>query len=89
MSTVKYSNWILYLLTILFKLCGFSEMKLSASFSLVHCFVLKKLVNSSNDDGAAQISLPDFPADESDESERRGKRKKPREISRVQAKPGE
>ncbi|KAJ5506714.1 hypothetical protein N7453_005671 [Penicillium expansum] len=38
-------------------------------FVEVHCAVLKKLVNSSNDDGAVQISLPDFPVDNSDESE--------------------
>lgn len=34
----------------------------------MHCAILKKLVNSENDGGAAQISLPDFPAEDSDES---------------------
>ncbi|KAJ5558424.1 DDT domain superfamily [Penicillium sp. DV-2018c] len=38
-------------------------------FVEVHCAVLKKLVNSSNDDGTVQISLPDFPASDSDDSE--------------------
>ena len=35
----------------------------------LHCAILKKLVNSEDDDGAIQISLPDFPSEESDESD--------------------
>lgn len=39
-------------------------------FVEVHCAVLKKLVNSSDSgDGAVQVSLPDFPTDDSDDSE--------------------
>ncbi|CAG8930570.1 unnamed protein product [Penicillium salamii] len=39
-------------------------------FVEVHCAVLKKLVNASDgSDGAVQVTLPDFPVDESDESE--------------------
>jgi hypothetical protein len=39
-------------------------------FVEVHCAVLKKLVNASDGgDGAVQVSLPDFPTDDSDESE--------------------
>ena len=55
----------------------------------VHCAVLKKLVNSSNDDGAVQISLRDFPADESDESEEEEEEEEAEEESpEPQAKPG-
>lgn len=38
-------------------------------FVELHCAILKKLVNSENENGAVQINLPDFPAEESDESE--------------------
>ncbi|KAJ5102167.1 hypothetical protein NUU61_004389 [Penicillium alfredii] len=38
-------------------------------FVEAHCAILKKLVNSEDEGGAVQISLPDFPVDESDESE--------------------
>ncbi|KAJ5098078.1 hypothetical protein N7532_005079 [Penicillium argentinense] len=38
-------------------------------FVEIHCAVLKKLVNSENDNGAIQITLPDFPVEESDDSE--------------------
>lgn len=38
-------------------------------FVEVHCSILKKLVNSEDEDGAIQVSLPDFPVVESDESE--------------------
>jgi hypothetical protein len=38
-------------------------------FVEIHCAVLKKLVNAENDDdGAIQVSLPDLPQEESDES---------------------
>lgn len=37
-------------------------------FVEIHCAILKKLVNSEDDGGAAQISLPDFPVEDSDES---------------------
>lgn len=36
-------------------------------FVEIHCAILKKLVNSENEDGAVQISLPDFPIEESDD----------------------
>ncbi|KAJ5722313.1 hypothetical protein N7488_000348 [Penicillium malachiteum] len=35
----------------------------------LHCAILKKLVNSEDEDGALQISLPDFPSEGSDESD--------------------
>jgi len=39
-------------------------------FNEIHCAVLKKLVNSENDqNGAIQIPLPDLPSDEEDEEE--------------------
>lgn len=38
-------------------------------FVEVHCAILKKLVNSEDEDGAIQVSLPDLPADETDSSE--------------------
>lgn len=39
-------------------------------FNEIHCAVLKKLVNSENDqNGAIQISLPDLPSDEEDEED--------------------
>ncbi|KAJ5604052.1 hypothetical protein N7537_007008 [Penicillium hordei] len=60
-------------------------------FVEVHCAVLKKLVNSSNDDGAVQISLPDFPVDDSDESEEEGEEEEEEaeeESPEPQVKPG-
>lgn len=41
-------------------------------FVEIHCAILKKLVNSEDEDGAVQVSLPDFPAEESDHSEEEG-----------------
>jgi hypothetical protein len=62
-------------------------------FVEVHCAVLKKLVNSSNGgDGAVQVSLPDFPVDDSDESddeeEDEEEEEAEEESPKPQAKPG-
>jgi hypothetical protein len=39
-------------------------------FSEIHCAVLKKLVNATgHEGGAVQVSLPDFPVEDSDESD--------------------
>jgi hypothetical protein len=46
-----------------------SEQMECELFIELHCAILKKLVNSENENGAIQINLPDFPAEESDDSE--------------------
>jgi hypothetical protein len=58
-------------------------------FVEIHCAVLKKLVNATGDEGGAvQVSLPDFPVDDSDESEEEDEDEDEEEPPKPAAGPG-